>query len=307
MDDVSRRAVSRLAGRLRSRLSRRAALTTAPALLVLPLLADVSGSAVTPQAAAPGPQDVPAVNWALSGHASATSTESGDPASNAIDGDAATDWCTGSWTGSLVIDLGQVRALSDLGITLDATSPSASATIKVAAQAGNWQAVPAARNVALDPGNPMYVPLPRGTQARYAQLTVFSGTGADVCVGEFRTYEPDPAAAGMFLGGDLSFTPQELAAGAQFTYRGQQQSPVTRPQIRSAGPGDARTPAVAGALGMAGPRGRLRARTAGSASGLAGCLVRGAEPEQVDQLAEQRHGGEQAHGQRGTILPGVHE
>ena len=43
---------------LRSRLSRRAALTAAPALLVLPLLAGVSGSAVTPQAA-PGPQGVP--------------------------------------------------------------------------------------------------------------------------------------------------------------------------------------------------------------------------------------------------------
>ena len=71
-----------------------------------------------------------------------------------------------------MVDLGQVRSLSDLGITLDASSPSASATIKVATQAGDWQAVPAARNVALDPGNPMYVPLPRGTQARYAQLTV---------------------------------------------------------------------------------------------------------------------------------------
>ena len=41
-----------------------------------------------------------------------------------------------------------------------------------------------------DPGNPMYVPLPRGTQARYAQLTVYSGTGADVCVGELRAYGP---------------------------------------------------------------------------------------------------------------------
>jgi arabinogalactan endo-1,4-beta-galactosidase len=232
MDDVSRRVFSRLAGRLpfrtgRGGLSRRLALTAAPALLVVPLMAGVSGSAVSPQAGDPGPQGVPAVNWALSGQASATSTESGDPASGAIDGDAGTDWCTGSWTGSLVVDLGQARALSDLGITLDASSPSASATIKVATQAGNWQAVPAARNVALDPGNPMYVPLPRGTQARYAQLTVYSGTGADVCVGELRAYGPDPAAAGLDLGGDLSFTPQELAAGAQFTYRGQQQSPVT--------------------------------------------------------------------------------
>jgi Glycosyl hydrolase family 53 len=123
--------------------------------------------------------------------------------------------------------LGQVRSLSDLGITLDPASPSASATIQVASQSGDWQPVPAARNVALDPGNPMYLPLPRGTQARYAKLTVYSGTGADVCVGEVRMFGPDPAAAGMDFGADLSFTPQELAAGAKFTYHGQQQSPVT--------------------------------------------------------------------------------
>ena len=39
-------------------------------------------------------------------------------------------------------------------------------------------------------------------------------------------YGPDPAAAGLDFGADLSFTPQELAAGAKFTYHGQQQSPV---------------------------------------------------------------------------------
>ena len=169
---------------------------------------------------------MPTVNWALSGTASADSTESGDPASNAIDGDAGTDWCTSAWTGTLTVDLGQVRSLSDLGITLDSSSPSASATIKTAATSGDWQTVPAASNVALDPGNPMYIPLPQGTQARYAEITVYSDTGADVCVGEFRTYGPDPAAAGMDFGADLSFTPQELAAGAKFTYHGQQQSPV---------------------------------------------------------------------------------
>src|SRR5580704_5270525 len=150
MDDVSRRVISRLAGRLpfrtgRGRLRRRLALTTAPALLVLPLMASLSGSAVSPQAGGSGPQRVPTVNWALSGQASADSTESGNPASNAIDGDAGTDWCTGAWTGNLVVDLGQVRSLSDLGITLDASSPSASATIQVASQAGDWQAVPAAK------------------------------------------------------------------------------------------------------------------------------------------------------------------
>src|SRR6266702_6894380 len=204
---------------------RRLAITAVPVVLVVPLMAALAKPS-SPAAGSAGPAG-PTVNWALSGQASASSSGASTPASAAVDGDAGTNWCPSSWTGSLVVDLGQVRSLSDLGITLDATSPSASATIKVAAQAGNWQAVPAARNIALDPGNPMYVPLPPGTQARYAQLTVYSGTGADVCVGEFRAYGPDPAAAGMDFGADLSFTPQELAAGAQFTYRGQQQSPVT--------------------------------------------------------------------------------
>ncbi|HUY46242.1 MAG TPA: glycosyl hydrolase 53 family protein [Streptosporangiaceae bacterium] len=237
MDDVRRRmystyravlATARLASTERRGLSRRLAATAVPAILILPLMASLAGSAVSPQAAGPDPGGAGhTVNWALSGQASATSAESGNPASNAIDGDAGTNWCTSSWTGSLTVDLGQIRSLGDLGITLDATSPSASATIKVASQPGDWQAVPAARNVALDPGNPMYVPLPRGTQARYAQLTVYSGTGADVCVGEFRMFGPDPAAARMVLGTDLSFTPQELAAGAVFTDRGRQASPVT--------------------------------------------------------------------------------
>jgi arabinogalactan endo-1,4-beta-galactosidase len=211
-------------------LSRRLAAGAAPALLIFPLLTGSSGLAGSAGRAAPrtdGGAAVPTVNWALAGQASATSAAPDAPAAGAVDGDAGTDWCTSSWTGSLTIDLGQVRSLSDLGITLDSSSPSASATIKVAQQAGDWQPVPAARNVALDPGNPMYLPLPRGTQARYAQLTVYSGTGADVCVGEFRMYGPDPAAPGLDLGGDLSFTPQELAAGAHFTDRGVPGSPVT--------------------------------------------------------------------------------
>ena len=111
-------------------------------------------------------------------------------------------------------------SLADLGLTLDAASPSASATIELASTAGAWQQVSALRDVALDPGNPLYFPLPPGIQARYAEVTVYSDTGADVCVGEFRTYGPDAAASGLDLGTDLSFTPQELAAGAAFSYDG---------------------------------------------------------------------------------------
>ena len=171
---------------------------------------------------APGPS----IDWALSGQASADSSQAGDPAPNAVDGDAGTDWCPSSWEGTLTVDLGQARSLDGLGITLDSASPSADATIGLATASGQWTTLPAARNIALDPGNPMYIQVPRGTQARYAQINVKSGTGAPVCVGEFRMFGPDPAAAGMALGADLSFTPQELAAGARFTDRGVPGTPV---------------------------------------------------------------------------------
>ena len=136
MHDAPLRRLSRfravLASTARHGLSRRLAVTALPAVLLVPLL---TSSAARVQAAGDGPPGgaVPTVNWALSGSASADSTESGNPASNAIDGDAGTDWCTSAWTGTLTVNLGQVRSLSDLGITLDSSSPSASATIKTAA------------------------------------------------------------------------------------------------------------------------------------------------------------------------------
>ena len=178
-------------------------------------------------AAGGGGGSAPAVNWALAGTASATTAESGKPAANAVDGDAGTDWCTSGYTGTLTVDLGQVRSLDDLGLTLDAASPSASATIELASTAGAWQQVPALHDIALDPGNPLYFPLPSGSRARYAEVTVYSDTGADVCVGEFRAFGPDAAAAGLDFGTDLSFTPQELAAGATFSYNGRRGTPVT--------------------------------------------------------------------------------
>jgi len=167
-----------------------------------------------------------AVNWALSGTASATSVLPGFPASNAIDGDAGTDWCTSGWTGTLTVDLGSARALDDLGITLDSTSPSASASVELATTLGDWQPAAGLKDIALDPGSPMYLPLPKNTTARYAEITVYSDTGANVCTGEFRAFGPDPAKSGMALGADLSFTPQELAAGATFSDNGKPGTPV---------------------------------------------------------------------------------
>ena len=166
------------------------------------------------------------VNWALNGSASATDSASGSPASNAVDGDAGTDWCTSSWTGTVTVDLGQVRSLDGLGITLDLSSPSASAIIQAGTSASALTDLPSEKNIALDPGSPMFFTIPTSTPARYLALTVFSDTGADVCVGEFRAYGVDQNTTTMERGADLSFTSQELAAGATFTYQGRKGTPV---------------------------------------------------------------------------------
>jgi arabinogalactan endo-1,4-beta-galactosidase len=208
----------------------RLAVGIAALALVTPLVTAAASSSPSNPRPAAAPNAAPTVNWAIASTATATATttESGYPASNAIDGDAGTDWCTDGWTGTLTVDLGQVRKLSDLGITLDSASPSASASIELAATAGVWRQPPALRDLALDPGRPMYFPLPAASSARYAELTVYSDTGADVCVGEFRGYGPDPAASGLDdLGADLSFTPQEIGAGATFTDQGRPGTPVT--------------------------------------------------------------------------------
>ena len=165
-------------------------------------------------------------NWALDGTATATNSTATSPPANAIDGDAGTDWCTNSWTGTLTIDLGQARDLDGLGVTLDSTSPSASAIIQAGTSASALTDLPSEKNIALDPGSPMYFTVPAGTQARYLALTVFSDTGADVCVGEFRAYGSVKATATMARGADLSFTPQEQSAGATFTYQGRNSTPV---------------------------------------------------------------------------------
>ena len=217
---------------------RRLTIGAAAAGLALILVAATSAGTLAAPGAPPGRSasvtaaagtEVPSVNWALSGQATATSAQSGDPASNAVDGSASTSWCGTSWTDTLTVDLGQARSLDGLGITLAAGSPSATATISLADQAGSLQPLPTGRLVALDPGNPMYVPVPAGhaVTARYARVNVISGTGAPVCVGEFRLSGPDRVAAGMERGADLSFTPQELAAGARFTDRGVTGSPVS--------------------------------------------------------------------------------
>jgi arabinogalactan endo-1,4-beta-galactosidase len=182
---------------------------------------------------------VPTINWALSGQATAATSQPGSPPASAIDGNAATSWCTDSWPDTLTVDLGQVRDLDGIGITLASASSSANARISLATQPGDWHTVPTARNIALDPGSPMYVPVSPGATAtrpaRYAQIEIWDSGATPVCVGEFRLFGSDPAAASMMLGSDLSFTPQEVAAGATFTDNGVPGNPANITAANGAG------------------------------------------------------------------------
>lgn len=192
------------------------------AVLAVPLTLQATEQGAS-ASAGPG-SNVPTINWAVSGTASAASSQPDNPPSNAIDGDGATSWCTNSFPDTLTVDLGQVRQLNGIGITLDNASSSARAAISVATQSGQWQPVAAAQNLAIDPGNPMYIPFSGG--ARYGQLTVWDSGSAPVCVGEFRLFGQDPAAANMILGADMSFTSNELAAGNTFTDHGVSANPI---------------------------------------------------------------------------------
>lgn len=173
-----------------------------------------------------------AINWALSG--TATADLSPGTASNAISGDAANPWCAAwsPWPAHLTVDLGRTRQLDGLGITVDnasdGTPTSARASISLATQAGQWQPVSAAQSIALDAGAPIYIPIRSGltVAARYAQLTVYSSGANPVCIGQFRLFGP-ASASSMALGDDVSFTSNELAAGATFTDNGIPMNPIS--------------------------------------------------------------------------------
>src|ERR1700681_288079 len=58
------------------------------------------------------------VNIALTGTATATTWQANGTPEMALDGNAATAWCSTQWTGTLTVDLGQARNLGGFGLTL---------------------------------------------------------------------------------------------------------------------------------------------------------------------------------------------
>ena len=158
-----------------------------------------------------------ALNVALTGSASASTEASGSPAANAIDGDASSEWCANQWTGTLTVDLGSPHRLSGLGVTLGATTTTALVNLSHATSDGTWQPVPGAQQQSVPAAEPVYWPLSAGSLvARYVRIEITDNDGTPPCVGELRLFE-NAAGAIPDRGADLSFEPQEEAAGAHFT------------------------------------------------------------------------------------------
>jgi arabinogalactan endo-1,4-beta-galactosidase len=155
------------------------------------------------------------LNIALGGTASASSQASGSPASAAIDGDASTNWCSTKWTGTLTVDLGQARSLDGLGLTLGSSATSALVDISAGMTPDALTPVGQASRQTPPAGEPVY--WRASLQARYVQISVTDNDGTPPCVGELRLFAAAPPSAIPDRGADLSFEPQEEAAGAQFS------------------------------------------------------------------------------------------
>jgi len=174
------------------------------------------------------PRNSTALDIALTGRATASTEASGSPATNAIDGSASTDWCSTEWTGNLTVDLGSVRTLDGFGLTLGSTATTALVNLSYGTTAGSLTPVPNAQQQSVPAGEPVYWPAGRGlVKARYVKIDVTDNDGTPPCIGELRLFAPEPLNAIPDRGADLSFEPQEEAAGAHFTDSGVPGSPLS--------------------------------------------------------------------------------
>jgi arabinogalactan endo-1,4-beta-galactosidase len=165
-----------------------------------------------------------ALNIALEGIATADTAATGDPAGNAIDGSASTEWCATQWTGAVTVDLGHPRTLDGLGLTLDKTATTALVNFSAGNDPSALKPVPGATQQSAPAGDPAY--WPTRLTARYVKVDVTDNDGTPPCIGELRLFAPMPINTIADRGADLSFEPQEEAAGAHFTDAGAPGSPL---------------------------------------------------------------------------------
>jgi arabinogalactan endo-1,4-beta-galactosidase len=200
-----------------------AATAAVAASSLAPNAAVKTGSAVAAAPLEPGT----ALNVALGGSASASTSQTDAPPSNAIDGSASTAWCSTQWTGTLTFDLGSVQTLAGFGMTLARSATTAAVNWRYATVDGQWQRPANLQQMSVPANDPAYVRAPGGSvRARYVQVDVTDNDGTPPCVGELRVFVNEPSSVIPDRGADLSFERQEEAAGAHFTDNGVAGSPL---------------------------------------------------------------------------------
>jgi arabinogalactan endo-1,4-beta-galactosidase len=203
-----------------------APLPTSPARIAATATATAAGTA-TAEADQHRPIQT-SLNIALEGTATADTEASGSPATDAIDGSASTDWCATQWTGEVTVDLGRVRTLDGLGLTLGRTATTALVNFSAGDDPATLKPVPNATQQSAPAGEPAYWPAQNGQlRARYVKVDVTDTDGTPPCIGELRLFEAMPINTIPDRGADLSFEPQEEAAGAHFTDAGAPGSPLS--------------------------------------------------------------------------------
>ncbi|HEX4791625.1 MAG TPA: discoidin domain-containing protein [Actinospica sp.] len=134
-------------------------------------------------------------NLALGKSATASSTTSGFPAANAVDGNASTYWesTDGTWPATLTVDLGSSQSLGHVVLDLPSTWPTRTQTLSVLGSANDstWSTLVGSATYTFNPStnNSVTINLPAGTSDRYIELSFSANNvqnGAQVA--EFGVY-----------------------------------------------------------------------------------------------------------------------
>jgi hypothetical protein len=113
---------------------------------------------------------------ALNQPVTASSTTSGFPASNAVDGNASTYWesSDGTWPATLSVDLGAADTLSSVAISVPTTWPTRTQTLSVLGSTDDstWTTLVGSATYTFNPStnNAVTINLPSGTSDRYVEL-----------------------------------------------------------------------------------------------------------------------------------------
>jgi hypothetical protein len=136
-------------------------------------------------------------NLALNKSTTASSTASGYPSSNAVDGNTSTYWegGTGSWPTTLTVDLGSSQTLGSVVIDLPPSSAwqtrTQTLTVLGSANDSSWSTLVGSATYTWNPstGNTVSITLPSGTADRYVQLSFTANNVQNAAqVSEFQIY-----------------------------------------------------------------------------------------------------------------------